>query len=100
MVSVHKSIMKIIIKIEDNKVEIILRKNAEISDRIGFDLENNLTEKLLPTIDKIVKRNKLEPKDIEKVEFDSKVPDSYTTFRIAKAVADAYNWGLLQTQKR
>jgi tRNA A37 threonylcarbamoyladenosine modification protein TsaB len=84
--------MKLIISINDNKVKAILLKRGKAVDEEGFDLDNNLSEKLLPTIDKLLKRHKTEPKDLEKAELKAKVPDSYTTYRIAKAVVDALNW--------
>ncbi len=50
----------------------------------------------LTRIDKILKRNKLEPKELEKAELESQITDSYTTFRIAKSVVDAFNWSISQ----
>ena len=85
--------MKLIININNNKVRAILAEKGENIDEEGFELYNNLSEKLLPTIDMLLKRQKLEPKDLEKAELEAYVPDSYTTFRIAKAVVDAINWG-------
>jgi hypothetical protein len=88
----RRIVMKLIININDNKVRAILAEKGKNIDEKGFDLDNNLSEKLLPTVDKVLKRHKLEPKDLKKAELECNVPDSYTTYRIAKAVADALNW--------
>jgi len=84
--------MKLIININDNKVRAILSGKGKNIDEEGFDLDNNLSEKLLPTIDSLLKRHKLEPKNLEKAELKCNVPDSYTTYRIAKAVVDGLNY--------
>ena len=85
--------MKLIINIADNKVKAVLEDKNGIIDEEAFDLDNNLSEKLLPTIDKLLKRHKLEPAYLERAELEANLPDSYTTYRIAKAVVDGLNWG-------
>ena len=51
--------MKLIININNNKVRAILAEKGENIDEEGFELDNNLSEKLLPTIDMLLKRQKL-----------------------------------------
>lgn len=88
--------MEIIIKIENGKVEIILKESQRIIDKAAFFDEHNLTEKLLPEINKILKKNKLEIGEIRKASLNSSVEGSYTTVRIAKTVVDAINWAISQ----
>ena len=85
--------MKLIIKIEKDQVCVILSQKEAQIDEIGFPLDHNLSGKLLPTIDEMLQKHRLEPKDVEKAEFSGEINESYTTYRIAKAVVDAFNWG-------
>ena len=84
--------MNLKINIENNRINIFLRDKDKILDRIAFPEERNLSEKLLPSIDKLLKKNKLEPRQIEKMELKADMDDSFTTFRIAKSMADSFNW--------
>lgn len=84
--------MNLIIKIENRKVRIILEKEKNVLDEIHFDEEYNLSEKLLPSIDEILKKNNLKPEDISECQVDADIDDSFTTYRIAKAVANSFNW--------
>jgi hypothetical protein len=84
---------KIIIKIKDRTVELLLLDNKKLVDSFKFEEEYQLSEKLLPSIDKMLKKNKLKADDISKMEVESDLGDNFTTFRIAKAVADSWNYG-------
>ena len=53
--------------------------------------ERNLAEKLLPEIDKLIKRNKLIAWGVAKVRVESDQGDNFTTTRIARATAEAWN---------
>jgi tRNA A37 threonylcarbamoyladenosine modification protein TsaB len=86
--------MKIRIKIENKLVKISLVKGNKIIDVATFPEDYNLSEKLLPAIDKLLKKNKLMPQDIKKVITQADTPGSFTTSRIAKAVEKAWNWAI------
>lgn len=86
------TIMNLLIKIENNMVSALLSEKKSVIDQESFELSNNLTEKLLPTIDNLLKRNKMDIKDIRKADFECNVPNSYTTYRIGKVVVDTINW--------
>ncbi len=85
--------MKIKIEIKNKVVKICLAKGKMELDQITFMEQNNLSEKLLPAIDKLLRKNKLAPKDIKKMSVSSDTPESFTTSRIAKAVEKTWNWG-------
>jgi tRNA A37 threonylcarbamoyladenosine modification protein TsaB len=88
------SSMNLIIVIRDKTVSItIVEKNKKINF-LSFPEANNLSEKLLPAIDRLLKKNKLTPKDIKKISVSSDTPGSFTTPRIAKAVEKAWNFGV------
>lgn len=82
----------VIVSLLDKKVE-----KRTVLDNIIISQEHRLSEDLLPTIDKLLKRNKLEAKDIAKMTLKSDIGENFTTYRIAKAVADAFNWANLNS---
>lgn len=84
--------MIITIKIKDRIVELVLQKNKQVLDTHKFSDEYHLSEELLPEIDKLIKKNKLKPADIKKITVKSDLGENFTTCRIAKAVANAWNW--------
>lgn len=84
--------MKLDIHVEGKNIEIMLKKDRKVVDGMLFLDEHDLTEKLLPAIDEILKRNKSEINDVKKARVFSSDPDSYTTSRIARAVANVINW--------
>ncbi|MDO9231581.1 MAG: hypothetical protein Q7U36_03855 [bacterium] len=86
--------MEIIIKIQERKISIILLQNKKEVDFLDIVEEHSLSEKLLPEIDQLLRKNKLKLEDIEKVTVDSDQEDNFTTTRIAKSVANAWNWNL------
>lgn len=86
--------MKLVIKIQDKLVKIALLKNNKAIDNLAFAEDYNLSEKLLPAIDKLLKKNKLAPKNIKEVRVQTDTPESFTTSRIAKAVEKAWNFAV------
>jgi len=84
--------MEIIIKIQERKIRIILLQNKKEVDFFDIVEEHSLSEKLLPEIDRLIQKNKLKLEDIEKVAVDSDQEDNFTTTRIAKSVANAWEW--------
>jgi len=85
--------MRLIIDIHNKIVKIILSESGKKIDFIEFPEENNLSQKLLPEIAKLLEKNKIEPKNLEKTELQTDLADNFTTYRIAKAVEDSLNWG-------
>jgi hypothetical protein len=86
--------MKVLITIKDRKVKISLYKGKKGIDFLDMADEYKLSEELLPEIDKLLKRNKLKPEDIRKMEVRSDQNDTFTTTRIAKTVAKMWNYCL------
>lgn len=84
--------MLLAIKTINNEIQLVLKKEGKIVDRALFSDKHNLTEELLPAIERLIAKNKLDRADISKVRVDSDMPDSFTTARIAKIVANAINW--------
>lgn len=86
--------MKIEIIINNEEVKILLKNSSKIVDKTVFPDEHNLSEKLLSEIDKLLKKNKLKPGNIKEMEVFSDQSDSFTTTRIARSVAKAFNWAV------
>lgn len=85
--------MKILIKIENKSAELILTDKQKEVDKFVFPEERQLSERLLPEIDKLLKKNHVKPAQIEKMTVETDLGDNFTTTRIAKATANAWNWG-------
>jgi tRNA A37 threonylcarbamoyladenosine modification protein TsaB len=86
--------MKILLEIKSGWIKIILQDGKKILDAVSFLEERNLSEKLLPTIDKLLKKNKLQPEDMADFQVVSDLGENYTTFRIAKTVAEAFKFAV------
>lgn len=86
--------MKLLIRIKNKDVTLDLICGSKKIGSSCFPEKNNLSEKLLPAINKLLKKNKMEPKDIQKILVNSDTPGSFTTPRIAKSVEKAWNWGV------
>jgi tRNA A37 threonylcarbamoyladenosine modification protein TsaB len=77
-----------------NKATLYLKDGKNILDKTSWVENNNLSQKLLLEIDKIIRKNKLKKKDIKKMEVKSDIPVGYTTTRIARTVAKTYNFAV------
>lgn len=86
--------MKILLEIKAGWIKIILKNKKNILDEVSFLEERNLSEKLLPTIDKLLKKNKLQPQDIADFQVVSDLGENFTTYRIAKTVAEAFKFAI------
>ena len=74
------------------QITLLLKQEGQIIDSFDFPEERQLSEKLLPSIEKLLKKNKLATKNIEKIEVQSDLGDNFTTYRIARSVAEAWNF--------
>lgn len=84
--------MNLKIEIRNKKVRLILVSAKGESDQAYFSEDNNLSEKLLPAIDRLLKKNKIASEDVKKLTVQTDTPGSFTTSRIAKAVGKAWNF--------
>ncbi|MFA7319124.1 MAG: hypothetical protein WC022_00795 [Parcubacteria group bacterium] len=84
--------MEILIEIKEKKVKIKLLDGKKEVDSLEIVEEHSLSKKLLPVIDELLKRNKLEVKEVEKVRVLSDQDDAFTTTRIARTVAETWNF--------
>jgi len=82
--------MQILITIKEKKVKITLIDGEKEQDGLEIVEEYALSQKLLPKIDELLKRNGLAPKDIKEVRVESDQGENFTTTRIAKTVAQIW----------
>ncbi|HDZ85833.1 MAG TPA: hypothetical protein ENH35_04795 [Candidatus Moranbacteria bacterium] len=73
------------------KITLQLKDNKKVIGSSLWNDENNLSEKLLPEIDKLIRKNKINKENI-KLTVKTDIPAGYTTTRIAKSVANAWNY--------
>lgn len=90
--------MKILLEIKAGWIKIILKNKKNILDEVSFLEERNLSEKLLPTIDKLLKKNKLQSEDIADFQVVSDLGENYTTYRLAETVAQSFLFALKEEQ--
>jgi len=78
--------------LKKEKNELYLIDDKKIIDRFIWAEENNMSQKLLLEIDKIIKKNKLKLDCVKKMEVKNDIPARFTTVRIAKTVAKTFNY--------
>ena len=86
--------MDIVIKIENKIVELTLMDKRKVKDKLIFTEDHDLSDILMPNIDKLLKRNRLAPEDIGKASLKTDLEESFTAYRIAQSVVNAFNWSL------
>ncbi len=84
--------MQIIVEIKNKITKLLLKKDQKTIDEIVFLPEQNISQKLLPFFDEILKRNNLTVADIKKIEVETDLGDSYTSRRIAEAMKNVFDW--------
>lgn len=85
--------MTLLISINQRQISVVLKEGKKEMDKIKWQDENRISKTLLSQIDKLLKRNKIELRDLEKIETQFNEA-GYTTKRIAKAVAKTVNYCL------
>jgi tRNA A37 threonylcarbamoyladenosine modification protein TsaB len=84
--------MQIIIEIKNKITKLILKNNSEKIDELIFEADENISEKLLPNFDELLKKNKLTTQNIDNIEVETDLGDSFTSRRIAEAMRNAFLW--------
>ncbi len=84
--------MIVIIEIKNKITKLILKNNSEKIDELVFEADENISEKLLPNFDELLKKNKLTTQNIDNIEVETDLGDSFTSRRIAEAMRNAFLW--------
>ncbi len=84
--------MQIIVIIKKQKIRLSLWKKGKEQDHKDILDERSLSEVMLKEIDKLLQKNHLSSSDVRKMKVVSDQTDNFTTTRIAKTIANAWNW--------
>ena len=84
--------MNVVIEIKNKVTKLILKDRQKIVDEVVFLAQENISEKLLPHFDVLLKKNKLTVDDIDQVEVETDLGDTFTSRRIAEAMKNVFVW--------
>jgi len=79
--------------LDKNDIKLTLKNGRKIVDVLAWNDEYTLSEKLLPNIDALLRKNKISKKQIEKVTTKITKTSGVTSARIVQTVAKAWNVG-------
>jgi len=80
------------IKLKERIITISLKEKGRVLDMLIFPEQGDLTEKLILLVDKIIKKNKLQLKDIQKIITKSDLKENFTSYRILKTIEKTFNF--------
>ncbi|EKE18950.1 MAG: hypothetical protein ACD_9C00188G0004 [uncultured bacterium] len=83
------------ISLDVNDIKLILKEGRKIVDELSWNDEYTLSEKLLPNIDLLLRKNKVAKHDIQKVTTKITKTSGVTSKRIVQTVAKAWELGRL-----
>jgi len=83
--------MQLEILVKNQIIVLSLKKGKKIIGQSEFSEKNSLSRDLLIQINKLLQENKLTAKMIKKVSVQTEISKAYTSYRIAEAVAKAFN---------
>ncbi|MEK7195062.1 MAG: hypothetical protein AAB667_02305 [Patescibacteria group bacterium] len=88
----HHSKTKPIISIifePDHHVLVVLGIGKEAVGHVDFSFDNNLETLLIDTIDKLLKKNRIDPSSLNKVQIGGVIDKNSLAYRIARTVVCA-----------
>lgn len=91
--------MKLKIEIKNKTVLISLFEKNKTLDKLVFKEDHDLSDILLLNVDKLLKRNKIMPADIQNAAFISDLKDSFTAHRIVESAIDTFGWYIRESKK-
>ncbi len=86
--------MNLMISLDGNDIKLILKDGRKIVGEFSWTDEYTLSEKLLPNIDALLKKNKVSKHDIGKVTTKITKTSGVTSSRIVRTVAKAWGVGI------
>ena len=79
--------------LDKNDIKLTIKDGRKVVDVLAWNDEYTLSEKLLPNIDTLLRKNKISKKQIEKVNTKITKTSGVTSVRIVQTVAKAWNMG-------
>jgi tRNA A37 threonylcarbamoyladenosine modification protein TsaB len=77
-----------------------LEKEGRVIGKVKTSNDRTISQKLLPLLDKFLKKNKVSTEDIKDIKLKSKLPDSFTSYRIVKVVLETIKWNRITRNVR
>lgn len=90
MVPRSKNPLKVSITFKSNRhVSVALDSGKESLGHVDFSFDNNLETLLIATIDKLLKKNRIDPSSLNKVRIGGVIDKNSLAYRIARTVVRA-----------
>jgi len=86
--------MNLLIELDGNNIKLTLKNGRKTVDELLWLGEYTLSEQLLPKIDELLKKNKIDKKEIKKVQTKISKTSGVTSARIVQTVAKAWGAGV------
>ena len=83
--------MNLLIQLDGNNITIAIKKNKKTAASFSWSDEYSLSEKLLPNIDALLRKNRIDKKEIKTVTAKISRTSGVTSSRIVQTVAKAWN---------
>ncbi len=84
--------MNLLVEIKGQIVSITLKNSRKVVGVTSFQEERNLLEKLLPTIDALLKKHKISPMAVKRLALKTDLDQNSTSRRIAETMVNTWNW--------
>lgn len=78
--------MQLQLEVKEKNIKLVLLDGEKSLDEESWVDENNLLERFFPIFDDMLVRNHMTVEDIDEFVLDTKIPDGYTTARIAETI--------------
>lgn len=83
--------MNLVIELDGNDIKLTIKSGRKVVGEFSWQGEYSLSEQLLPKIDELLRKNKVDKKEIKKVLTKISPTSGVTSSRIVQTVAKA--WG-------
>lgn len=86
--------MKLQIKVKDLNISLNLINDNKIVDSLNWKDNRDLLENIIKKTDKLLQNNKIDIKELEAVESEINMDETYSTYRIIKSFEKTVNYCL------
>lgn len=86
--------MNLIISLDVNNITLTLKDGRKVVDEFSWTGEYTLNEQLLPSIDKLLKKNKITPQEVTKATAKITKESGVTSTRIVQTLVKGWNAGI------
>lgn len=87
-----KNNLKLNAELSKEYLTVFLEKDGKIIAKAKIANDNHLSQKTLPFLDKFLKKAGYSVKEISDTELKSELPDTFTSYRIAKVILETIKW--------